>query len=647
MSPERWRQIEDVYCDALELELTARAAFLDQACAGDDELRREVESLVAAHEQAGHFITTPAMDVVARQMAERHSQGRAQDYAARRAASSTNPFNPTSHDASLGTEAVSALLPGTLLGSRYLVEREIGKGGVGEVYLARDRKLLDAPVVVKVLREQLRDSSHREWFERKFEQEIAALSRIDHPGVVRALDVGELDDGRAYFVMQYVPGVCLRLALEPRGMGLGRAAYLLGQTGHALTAAHRHGVIHRDLKPENIMLQPTGDEEIVKLIDFGIATVLDDANASGITTTTVIGTREYMAPEQLMGRPEAASDTFALGVIAYEMLTGRRPFNPANVAELYEAQRRADFTRPRELRTELPVAAEEAIIKALAFDPGRRYARAKDFTDALARALLSESDASGAEVYAAPSASLPTRPDAAPCRMPVWPAVAAMVVIIAGAGATIWWRIQSRTPEVVTAVEPPAAALPERQLSYSLTARKDPRRHPQGKPFLLPGEIIFEAGYHVRLNLTSPQDGHLYVINEGPARAGSLPDYIILFPEAASESAAIPAGRSVQIPPPSGRPEDDWFVFDEEEGVEKVWLVWAARPVAEFEAVKRRANAQERGVISDPDEIKSVAAYLGRHATMKPEVERDDAHTLTRLKARGEALVGLVRLQHR
>jgi tRNA A-37 threonylcarbamoyl transferase component Bud32 len=644
MSPERWRQIEDIYCDALELDLTARATFLDQACAGDDELRREVESLIAAHEQAGHFITTPAMDMVARQMAERHSQ----DEAALRAAASTNPFNPTAHDASADTQAVPALLPGSLLGERYLVEREIGKGGVGEVYLARDRKLLDAPVVVKVLREQLRDSSHRAWFERKFKQEIAALARIDHPGVVRALDVGELDDGRAYFVMQYVPGVSLRTALEPRGMGLGRAAYLLGQTGHALTAAHRHGVIHRDLKPENIMLQPAGDEEIVKLIDFGIATVLDDANASGITTTTVIGTREYMAPEQLMGRPEAASDIFALGVIAYEMLTGRRPFSPTNVAALYETQRKADFTRPRELRPELPAAAEEAISKALAFDPARRYARAKDFTDALARALVNDSDAPGAEVYAPSSSFLRTRPDAAPRRMPVWLAVAAMFLIVAGAGAAIWWRVQNRTPGVVTAVEPPpTAALPERQLSYSLTARKDPRRYPQSKPFLLPGEIIFEAGYHVRLNLTSPQDGYLYVINEGPARAGSLPDYVILFPEAASDSAAIPAGRSVQIPPPSARPADDWFVFDEEEGVEKIWLVWAERPVAELEAVKRRANAQERGVIGDPDEIKSVAAYLGRHATTKPEVERDDAHTLTRLKARGETLVGLVRLQHR
>jgi tRNA A-37 threonylcarbamoyl transferase component Bud32 len=637
MSPERWRQIENIYCDALELDLTARAAFLGQACAGDDELRREVESLIAAHEQAGHFITTPAMDVVARQMADRHSQ----DDAARRAASSTNPFNPTAHDASSDTQAVPALLPGTLLGGRYLVEKEIGKGGVGEVYLARDRKLLDTPVVVKVLREQLRDSSHRAWFEQKFKQEIAALSRIDHPGVVRALDVGELDDGRAYFVMQYVPGVSLRTALEPRGMELGRAAYLLRQTGHALTAAHRHGVIHRDLKPENIMLQPAGDEEIVKLIDFGIATVLDDANASGITTTTVIGTREYMAPEQLMGRPEAASDIFALGVIAYEMLTGRRPFNPANVAALYEAQRKADFTRPRELRAELPAAAEEAISKALAFDPARRYARAKDFTDALARTLVGETDPPGAGAYA--PASSPT-----PRRMPVWLAVAAMLLIVAGAGAAIWWRVQNRAPGVVNALQPPpTAAPPERQLSYSLTARKDPRRYPQSKPFLLPGEIIFEAGYHVRLNLTSPQDGHLYVINEGPARAGTLPDYVILFPEATSGSAAIPAGRSVQIPPPSARPEDDWFVFDEEEGVEKVWLVWAERPVAELEAVKRRANAQERGVISDPDEIKSVAAYLGRHAATKPEVERDDAHTLTRLKARGETLVGLVRLQHR
>jgi tRNA A-37 threonylcarbamoyl transferase component Bud32 len=647
MSPEKWRQIEDIYGDAVELESEERAAFLDRACAGDEELRREVESLIVAHERAGHFITTPAMDVMAKQLAERQSEEIRAG-----ATSADGHFVSSLYSHNLDTHASVALAAGTLLGGRYAVERELGRGGVGEVYLARDRKLLNAPVVVKVMREQLRDHSHRAWFEKKFQQEIAALSRIDHPGVVRALDVGELPDGRAYFVMQYVSGVSLRSVLasdEARGgMEFARAAYLLRQMGQALTAAHRQGVFHRDLKPENIMLQAAGDEEFVKLIDFGIATVLDDASASGITTTTIIGTREYMAPEQLMGKPEAASDIYALGVVAYEMLTGRRPFAPANVTDLYEMQRDGAVAAPRALRGELPAAAEAAILKALAFDPARRPANAKDFTETLARALAADGDAPASERFRSEPTVRELAPARAPGRGQVWLAVAAIAFIVLATGVAIWWRLQPAR-EVAAVTPTPAAALPERQLSYSLTVRKDPQRFPKGKPFLLPGEIIFEAGYQVRLNLSSPQHGYLYVLNEGPARAGGLPDYNILFPEAGAGggSAEIRAGQSVQIPPPSERPEWDWFVFDAEEGVEKIWIVWAAEPVGELEAVKRRANAQERGVLSDPAEVKSVAEYLNRHAALKPTVERDDALTLTRLKGRGDALVGLVRLQHR
>src|SRR5262245_50348491 len=189
-----------------------------------------------------------------------------------------------------------------MLGERYLIERKIGRGGVGIVFLARDKRLHDTPVVIKLLAEGLLDLENRAWFEKKFRQEVYALARIDHPGVVRALDLGELPDGRAYLVMQYVSGMSLRSVIQvqgPQGMELQRAADLLRQMGQALTAAHQQGVIHRDLKPENIMLQIAGDEERVSLIDFGIATVLDTAEAGLIKATRVAGTRDYMAPEQL------------------------------------------------------------------------------------------------------------------------------------------------------------------------------------------------------------------------------------------------------------------------------------------------------------------------------------------------------------
>src|SRR5262249_60220547 len=139
-----------------------------------------------------------------------------------------------------------AISTGTMLGERYLIERKIGRGGVGIVFLARDKRLHDAPVVIKLLAEGLLDLENRAWFEKKFRQEVYALARIDHPGVVRALDVGELPDGRAYLVMQYVSGMSLRSVIQPQrrpqgpqGMELQRAADLLRQMGQALSAAHQ------------------------------------------------------------------------------------------------------------------------------------------------------------------------------------------------------------------------------------------------------------------------------------------------------------------------------------------------------------------------------------------------------------------------
>lgn len=215
-------------------------------------------------------------------------------------------------------------LIGTIIGDRFVVERELGHGGVGAVYLARDRKLHDKRVVVKVLLDR---SFHDEWVTLKFQQEREALSRVDHPGIVGILDAGELPDGKPYIVMQYIDGVTLREALEerPEGMDLTRAASILKQCGLALTAVHEKKIFHRDLKPENIMLQRLGrGEEQVKIVDFGVAKVRESALApSTVTGGPTAGTIVYMSPEQLRGeKVTAASDIYALGIIAYEMVTG-------------------------------------------------------------------------------------------------------------------------------------------------------------------------------------------------------------------------------------------------------------------------------------------------------------------------------------
>jgi predicted Ser/Thr protein kinase len=277
---------------------------------------------------------------------------------------------------------------GVTLKDRYQIERELGRGGVGVVYLALDKQLMSRPVVVKVLLEQ---SSEYEWFKKKFSQEMEALARLDHPGIVGVFDAGQMPDGKPYLVMQYIEGVSLRSLIAAHGMALDRVASIIRQTAHALSAAHDKGIYHRDLKPENIMLQRLGEDDYqVKLIDFGIATVKDSQLVANTETTTVAGTTHYMAPEQLMGKPAASSDIYALGVIAYEMVTGKRPFTPSTPYQLLGLQQQGVEVKPGEIRPELPQAAEECILKALSFDPPDRHHRARDLGEELARALTSQ-----------------------------------------------------------------------------------------------------------------------------------------------------------------------------------------------------------------------------------------------------------------
>jgi serine/threonine protein kinase len=275
---------------------------------------------------------------------------------------------------------------GMTLNGRYIIEKELGRGGIGVVYFARDRQLLSKPVVIKVL---LDSSVQDAWLKKKFNQEIEALARIDHPGIVGVLDIGQMPDGKPYFVMQFVEGVTLRSLIKPGGMELGRVARIVRQISQALTAAHDKRVYHRDLKPENIMLQSLGGgDEQVKIIDFGVARVENSELATNTTEQVVVGTFSYMSPEQLMSKPvSASSDTFSLGVIVYEMVTGRRPFEPASMFQLPEAQRAGVKIKPIDFRSELPPAAQAVILKALSFEPEDRYQRARELGEELASAI--------------------------------------------------------------------------------------------------------------------------------------------------------------------------------------------------------------------------------------------------------------------
>lgn len=282
-------------------------------------------------------------------------------------------------------------LIGSMLDRRYLLKRKLGHGGFGAVYLASDEKMMSRLVVVKVMLDE-RISS--EWSVRKFKQEMEALARVDHPSIVGIFDSGQLDNGKPFLVMQYVDGASLRTLVKPEGMDLSRAANIIRQIGRALSAAHDRGILHRDLKPENIMVQTLSDgEEQVKVIDFGVAKIKDSVLGSSTIGEQTVGTALYMSPEQLKAEPmTTASDVYCFAVMAYEMLTGRRPNNPDSAFQLLEMQRAGVRIKPRDLRPNLSPAAEAILLKALSFDPNDRYGKAREFGDALSTALLGEID---------------------------------------------------------------------------------------------------------------------------------------------------------------------------------------------------------------------------------------------------------------
>ena len=368
MSPERWQKIDRLLDQLLDCSPPQQAQLLAAACAGDPTLRQEVEALLAAQQKVSRFIETPP-------------------------AALADVFAPPPQTLS-PVPIAHTLTAGLLLKERYLIERELGRGGVGVVYLARDTQLHQRRVVVKVLLDE--QAANKPWFQKKFEQEIEALARIDHHGIVSVLDAGATPAGKPFFVMQFVEGVVLRQLMNGTQLDLRRVLRIVRQIGQALTAAHDKGVVHRDLKPENIMVQTLGEEEeVVKLIDFGIASLTSTTEA--VEKTTVAGTLSYMAPEQFRGQPAPASDIWALGVIAYELLTGRLPFQAETMIQLYEMQQRGVQVPPRQVRPDLPVHAEAAILQALAYEPEARFARARDFGEELARVTIAEPSMGGEE----------------------------------------------------------------------------------------------------------------------------------------------------------------------------------------------------------------------------------------------------------
>jgi serine/threonine-protein kinase len=269
----------------------------------------------------------------------------------------------------------TALEPGQVLAQRYRVQRLLGKGGMGAVYLADD-EVLGELVALKVISSAF--AADEAAMVTRFRREAAAARKVSSPSVIRIHDLGEARPGLLYLSMEYFAGRTLTEVIAQRGIvPLKDVQDMLLQIGAGLEAAHQAGVIHRDLKPSNVLV---GERGMVKIIDFGLATT---AISDGLTATgAVLGTPHYMAPEQIRGKAvDARTDIYALGALAYHLVCGRPPFAGDNAIAIGFAHLSEPVIPPRQLRRDVPAALDGAIVDALAKAPEDRPASAKAFLD--------------------------------------------------------------------------------------------------------------------------------------------------------------------------------------------------------------------------------------------------------------------------
>lgn len=420
MTPDRWQHINRLFQEALDHSTSERSAFLDEACAGDEDSRSEVQSLISFDAKAQEFLEVPALEVAAGWFAGEPEE----------------------------------TLVGTQIGS-YKIEARLGAGGMGEVYLAEDTKL-DRKVAIKFLPREMEED---ELARRRQIREAKAAARLEHPNICGIHEVAT-EAGHSFIVMQYVEGETVSARMRRRPLRLTESLDVALQVADALSLAHSRGIVHRDIKPQNIMITTRGQ---VKVLDFGLAKIVvpetpeqdkhhrdSDLSKPGL----VVGTVPYMSPEQAKGIAiDGRSDLFSLGVVLYECVTQKPAFAGKTPIDICAQVIHVDPPPPSAANDRVPPELDRIILKALAKDRDSRQQSAGEFGKEL-RAVRVSLGVEDARTGRLPAESRASRRDSMSglvkaARRPrlLVPLLSVVLLVIGALSVPLWWRAAPYRPQ--------------------------------------------------------------------------------------------------------------------------------------------------------------------------------------------------------
>jgi eukaryotic-like serine/threonine-protein kinase len=408
INPDHWEKLDRLFQAAIDLAPDQRTEFIAEACSGDPVLRDEIESLLRSDADGWSFLEEPALQLAA-------------------------PF--------VVSEDQSQLHAGQTIGD-YRILDAIGRGGMGEIYLAQDL-VLNRRVALKLLPVEYTRDQHRLL---RFQNEAQAASALNHPNILTIYQLGSFD-GLQFIVTEFVEGETIRELIKGQRLDVQQVLDVVIQIASALTAAHKAGIVHRDIKPENVMLRPDG---YIKVLDFGLAKLAEPTAVAGgqsvdlaaashanISSALLMGTVRYMSPEQARGlRVDARSDIFSLGVMLYEMIAGRVPFEHTDLTRLVESILHEEPRSLAQRSDRVPADLVAVTTKALTKDREQRYQSADELLIDL-RALKTVREQTPTSTFYS-FASAIKRPKAVA-------AMALVVIVLAFISGYVWYKRPGRT----------------------------------------------------------------------------------------------------------------------------------------------------------------------------------------------------------